>query len=279
MIQYPFLLALAAIILAVPPAGAETPKETGPTRKSVPAVEQQAIPISGKVTEILASGGYTYVNLLHDGVKTWVAFPTIPVTIGQNLTLVPGYEMKNFSSKTLNRTFDRVIFSLGPVEKQAIDPNVVKAAHQARDTKEQKPSEPATSKTEAIPAVPPHSSLPKSAVGKVKKASGPNAYTVKQLHAKRSSLDNKQVVVRGKVVKVNTRILKQCWIHIQDGTGTPGKTDSNLVTTTPSTNTRIPAVGDLVTVTGTLHKDRDFGGGYRYFVILENSEYRKDGTK
>ena len=84
-------------------------------------------------------------------------------------------------------------------------------------------------------------------------------------------------MVRGKVVKINPRILKQCWIHLQDGTGKPGKADSVLVTTTPSSNLKLPAVGDVVTATGTLHKDRDYGGGYRYAVILENTEYRIEG--
>ena len=109
----------------------------------------------------------------------------------------------------------------------------------------------------------------------MKKAKGANAYTVKQLYDKRSTLDNRQVVVRGKVVKVNARILKQCWVHIQDGTGSPARKDSNLVTTTPSTNMGIPAVGDVVTVSGTLRKDRDYGSGYKYQVIIENSTYRK----
>ena len=38
------------------------------------------------------------------------------------------------------------------------------------------------------------------------------------------------------------------------------------------------AAGDVVTATGTLHKDRDYGGGYRYVVILDNTEYRIEGS-
>jgi hypothetical protein len=215
-----------------------------------------------------------------------VAFPTTPVKVGQELVLVPGYEMKNFTSKTLNRTFDRLVFSAGPADKQAIDPNLYKTAHKTdAPLTQQTPSQPAQPTKQQVPMlpgaaqIPPHSSLPpKISNVKVKKAAGSNAYTVKQLYDRRSSLDNKQVVVRGKVVKINPRILKQCWIHLQDGTGKPGKADSVLVTTTPSSNQKIPAVGDVVTATGTLHKDRDYGGGYRYVVILDNTEYRIEGS-
>lgn len=286
MTRHTLLLVFATTLLLVAPATAETPKETVPPHKSDPAGGQKAIPISGKVTEILTSGGYTYVSLARDGVSTWVAFPTIPVTLGQELVLVPGYEMRNFKSKTLNRTFDRVVFSAGPAEKQAMDPNLVKEAHKARDSQAQQaasqPAQPAKQQVPSLPAasmIPPHSPpAAKTTSVKVKKASGSNAYTVKQLYDRRNSLDNKRVVVRGKVVKINPRILKQCWIHLQDGTGKPGKADSVLVTTTPSSNLKLPAVGDVVTATGTLHKDRDYGGGYRYAVILENTEYRKDGA-
>ena len=67
--------------------------------------------ISGKVIETINSGGYTYVNMEKDGKKTWVALPITQVSVGQELELLNGTEMKNFSSKSLNRTFDSIIFS------------------------------------------------------------------------------------------------------------------------------------------------------------------------
>ena len=72
--------------------------------------------ISGKVIETMNSGGYTYVNMEKDGKKIWVALPTTKVSVGQELKLVNGTEMKNFSSKSLNRTFDSIIFSAGPAD-------------------------------------------------------------------------------------------------------------------------------------------------------------------
>ena len=69
--------------------------------------------LSGKVAETMSSGGYTYVYLENSGSKTWVAIPQTAVKVGQMVTCQPGMEMKNFTSKTLNRTFASIIFSGG----------------------------------------------------------------------------------------------------------------------------------------------------------------------
>jgi starvation-inducible outer membrane lipoprotein len=71
--------------------------------------------VSGKVVETLDSGGYTYLCLESGGKKIWAAVPTMNASIGQELILQPGQEMFNFKSKSLNRTFDSVIFSAGPL--------------------------------------------------------------------------------------------------------------------------------------------------------------------
>src|SRR4051794_33545711 len=95
------LLALALLPVGHEVSAAETsPGATAPAKK--------AIPLSGKVMETMDGGGYTYVLLKNGEEKVWVAAPLMKVTIGQELSLVPGFEMKNFTSKGLNRKFDRV---------------------------------------------------------------------------------------------------------------------------------------------------------------------------
>jgi hypothetical protein len=93
------------------------------TKKDAPAPASQAQPaastaqadtsLAGKVVETMNSGGYTYVSLENNGKKTWVAIPATAVKVGQEVTCQPGMEMKNFTSKTLNRTFESIIFSGG----------------------------------------------------------------------------------------------------------------------------------------------------------------------
>jgi len=69
--------------------------------------------LSGTVVETMNSGGYTYVLIEKNGKKTWVAGPQTTVKVGQQVTCETGMEMKNFTSKTLKRTFDSIIFSGG----------------------------------------------------------------------------------------------------------------------------------------------------------------------
>lgn len=54
--------------------------------------------------------------MLKNRQKTWVAVPQMKITKGQNISFQPGIEMTNFESKGLKRTFDRIIFSAGPVK-------------------------------------------------------------------------------------------------------------------------------------------------------------------
>ncbi len=56
------------------------------------------------------------------------------------------------------------------------------------------------------------------------------------------------------------------WVHIQDGTGTNGTHDL-LVTTSQTVK-----VGSVITAEGKVVKDKDFGSGYFYDVLLENSK-------
>ncbi len=104
---------------------------------------------------------------------------------------------------------------------------------------------------------------------KVDKAKGANAHTVAELFAQSAKLDNKQVVVRGKVVKVSKGIMGKNWIHLKDGTGS-GETDKIIATTQD-----MAEVGDVVTAKGTLYKDKDFGSGYFYKAIIEESKISK----
>lgn len=105
----------------------------------------------------------------------------------------------------------------------------------------------------------------------VPKAKGPNAYTVEGAFANSAKLDKQKVVIRGKVVKVSSGIMGKNWIHLQDGTGSAAKGTHDLVFTSKDT----AKMGDVVTASGTLGKDRDFGSGYKYSVIVEDATFKK----
>ncbi len=90
-------------------------------------------------------------------------------------------------------------------------------------------------------------------------------YTVAELYSKMDELNGKEVTVRGKVVKYNGGIMGRNWIHVQDGTGGRGTNDLTV------TSHQSAKVGDKVVATGILIKDKDFGSGYRYDVVLEKA--------
>lgn len=112
--------------------------------------------------------------------------------------------------------------------------------------------------------------VPSGGTIKVDKASGPNAYTVAEIYAKAKALHGTTVVVRGQVAKISKAIMGKNWIHLRDGSGDPKDGTNNLVVTSKD----VAAVGDIVTASGTLAKDKDFGSGYRYQAILENARVK-----
>lgn len=200
-------------------------------------------------------GGYSYIYIEQsNGKKSWVAVAETPVKVGSEITFKPGMEMGKFESKALNRTFDSIIFSDGVLSGAA--PGAVVDPGKGQGTS------------------PGSSGVTVANTGKISvtKATGANAYTVEGAIKNSAKLNKKKVVIRGQVVKVSSGIMGKTWIHIQDGSGSEAKKTHKLVCTSATDSAD---VGDVVTVTGTLYKDKDFGSGYKYPVIVEESKITK----
>lgn len=247
------MMVTSSLAFAQPPAGhgmAGEPFMRG-TNDTATIPKPQADPTEphkGKVLQTLNSGGYTYVELRKkSGDKVWLAVPATEIAIGSQQTFNPGMVMHGFESKTLKRSFDEIVFT-----------ELAKGATTAKDNKKVSGTSPGSSGT-----ISPDVNV------KVKKAAGKNAYTIAELYKNKTKLNKKQVVVRGKVVKVSSNIMNKNWVHLRDGSGSHAKGDFNLVVTSKS----IPAEGEVVLVSGTLYKNKDFGGGYKYDVIVENAEF------
>jgi hypothetical protein len=207
--------------------------------------------ITGKVAETMNSGGYTYALIDTGKEKVWAAGPVTPMAVGDTVSIAAGGQMKNFPSKTLNRTFDKIYFVSAYIKGGA--PGGAAAA-----------PDPSHGSPQAAPGghgAPPSASPP--VVKKVKPAK--DGYTVAAIYGKRNELAGKEVSVRGQVVKVSNGIMGKNWLHLQDGTGTAPNND--LVVTTDAT----AKVGDIVLIRGKVAADKDFGHGYKYAVIIENA--------
>lgn len=193
--------------------------------------------VRGVVQETFDASDYTYMRLKTADGETWAAVMKAAVKKGDEVTVVNAAPMDGFESKTLKRKFDRIVFG-----------NLTTAGDEAA----------ASGPADA------------SKIG-VKKAEGAKGRTVAELFAQKAALKDKEVAIRGKVVKFTREVMGKNWIHLRDGSGThEGKDDDITVTTRGSA-----AVGDVVHVTGTVRLDWDFGAGYAYPVLIENAKLVK----
>jgi hypothetical protein len=65
---------------------------------------------TGKVLEVIDTSMYTYMQVSGDKGPIWLAASKTKVAKGQSISYPNGAVMTNFASKSLNRTFDSIIF-------------------------------------------------------------------------------------------------------------------------------------------------------------------------
>ena len=94
--------------------------------------------------------------------------------------------------------------------------------------------------------------------------------TIAEIFANKDSLKGKRVQVKGKVVKVSHNIMKLNWIHIKDGTGEKG-TDKIIF----RSKTQTAPVDSEVIAQGVVDTDLDFGYGYTYSILINDSIFTK----
>jgi hypothetical protein len=204
-------------------------------------------PLQGKVLETMDAGPYTYLRLQTGNGETWAAVPKAAVQKGQQVTIQGPMTMTQFESRTLNRTFDTIVFGSLAGAGAAVSEQELLAAHAG------------AAKGGEVE------------VGQVLKATGPQGRTVAEVIGQRAQLAGKTVAVRGKVVKFSPGIMDRNWLHVRDGSGSTASKNDDLLVTTQQT----VAVGDLVLVRGTVRTDQDFGAGYTYDVLVENATLGK----
>ena len=220
-------------------------ENTPATVQPAAASADQAAAKNGNVVETMDAGGYTYVKVDTGSETLWAAAPQFSVKVGDPVVIPQGMPMKNFHSKTLERDFDLIYF---------VD-SVLVGGESAAAAKAMPEGHPTIDTAKASESVD---------LSDVKPAE--SGKTVETLYSGKDELAGKEVTLRGKVVKFSPQIMGKNWIHIQDGTGEEGNND--LTVTTDST----AQIGDTVLVTGVLTKDKDFGYGYQYPLIIEDAK-------
>jgi hypothetical protein len=74
---------------------------------------------SGKVLDVIDSDMYTYVQVTHEQGPLWIAGYKTDISKGATVSYSGGIAMTDFHSKSLNRSFDLIVFvdSLEQVKK------------------------------------------------------------------------------------------------------------------------------------------------------------------
>jgi hypothetical protein len=215
---------------------------------------------SFEVVEVVQGNTYTYMKVKEGVGEKWMAISKQEINPGDVYYYGEGLPMTNFHSKEIDRTFETIYFvsniSTSPVESSeamggmgamgnmgAMGGSGHDQGHSGKVSTEQ------NSKI----------TLEKSA-GEV---------TVANIFANRKDYSEKEVEIRGVVVKVNKEVMGKNWIHIQDGTQDNGDFDLTV------TSLDLPEVNDEITVKGKIILNKDFGYGYSYDVIMEEAKIVK----
>jgi len=189
---------------------------------------------SAEVLETLESGGYTYMKVQEGKNSYWIAMTHRDVKVGETIKYAEQGWMKNFHSKTLNRTFEDILFA-STVTKQAPKKQIQEKANKMDSSYQEK-----------------------------------GTLSVAQVFANRDKYLGKVITVKGKVTKTSNAIMKLNWLHIQDGSNFSNMNDLVFTSADP-----VPAVGEVIYAKGILVKDKDFGYGYFYPVIIQNASFKK----
>jgi hypothetical protein len=205
--------------------------------------------ITGEVAETMDASSYTYLRVKTPKGDVWVATGKTKVVVGEKVVVPLEQMMENFHSPSLNRDFKVIYFVTGISREGQPAPPPMAVGHGAAGGP---PAPQAPVKVE--PVAPP-----------------PGGSAIADVWANRTKLVGKPVTVRGTVVKFNGGILDRNWLHLQDGSGKAADGTNDLTVTTDA----VAKVGDVITVTGTVAVDKDFGSGYAYALMLEKAKIGK----
>jgi len=245
--------------------------------------------LSATIIEFKDVTNYTYLLLEDKTGKVWAAIPKTPVKTGDEIAIIDIAVMKDFHSKTLEKTFDLILFAVlseGCPFKESGGEIVSEMPSGMMPGKmpSAKMSQAATPPQAAMPhgtmpqAATPHGTMPSMGDStkkskaipediKVSKAVGEDAYTIEEIYSKKEELSQKTITVRAIVVKFMPQIMGKNWIHLQDGTGSAEIGNNDIAVSTLET----AKIGEEVIVKGTLGIDKDFGMSCAFGVLIEEA--------
>ena len=211
----------------------------------------------GKILSIENAMGYKYLKVDENGTEQWVAIANAPVKIGETIGYDKRTIMKDFKSKSLGKSFKEIIFASDVYLPEKRDLSPIKNLKDMLGLSAPKPKTVEVKKEEKS----------------TKPFEEKEFYTVEEAFIWKNLLKGKKIKIKGIVHKVARGIMKLDWVHIEDGTGNADKMNDDIVFTTKNANIK---AGDKVIATGKVVVDKDFGYGYFYKVIVQESKFIKE---
>jgi hypothetical protein len=264
---------------AADPVPAAIAPDPGSRQEHAPAQEQASV-IEGQVLEVIEVPNYSYLRIGAAGTEgSWVAVPTAGLQVGAQARVRDGMKMENFGSTALKRSFPVIYFGtldggrpahgMAPIDPSKgnhhdADPHAAAGADPHAGTGLPPVADPDAMKT----AHPAQGAQPTLEVKPVDRAKGPDARTVAELLTQRTQLSGKTVRIHATVVKSTPGIMGKTYLHLRDGSGDAAAGTHDIVVTTQAT----PAVGDVLTIEGTVGLDRDIGAGYKFATIVDDAK-------
>jgi hypothetical protein len=201
----------------------------------------------GTVAETVESGGYSYLRLEEQDI--WIATTSVPVSVGDQVQYSGGMEMRDFHSKSLDRTFESIFF--------------VQRIHLVGNGAEKGPAMAGPGSGAMQIFKPEKAEAP--GPGEIKPLS--DGMTIAAVFSQSEQLKDQTIRLSAKVIKINKAIMGRNWVTLQDGTGT--EPNNKLL----ATSQEVVSPGDIVTVEGIIQTDIDLGYGYKYEVLLEEATF------
>ena len=159
--------------------------------------------------------------------------------------------MSDFHSTSLDRTFDQILFVS----------NFERAGSETIPGTGQALAPAGTSDPHAGLGISPAAETPTAP------DEPPVSASIAEILADPDRFEDRNVSLRGKIMKVNNNIMGKNWVHIRDSS-----TLDDLTITTKA----VVDLEDIVVVEGKLTLDKDFGYGYVYPLIVEDASVNKE---
>jgi len=196
-----------------------------------------------KILQTKDAGGYTYIKVDEKGDIFWAAIMKTPVKIGETITIKEQVWMKNFKSKTLDKTFDKILFAQLD-KKDLMSAKNIHNIHGNMIKKKQN--------TQIRPN-------PKFNEGVIISKDTPIKVDISEIYKNKDKYKNKNVQIIGDVLQVSNKVMGNTWVKIYNGT--------NAIIFRSSNEDEKVSIADKVEVIGTINTDVDYGYGFKYEII------------